>query len=350
MPSSATPARVVSSDSLASSASKPGKLGKPDQPSKTGKPGLVDKAGLASAVRLASQASLTGSTGSTDSPGRADTADSTGTARLAPLATGARVIALANFKGGAGKTTSAVNLAANLAQLGYQVLLIDLDAQANASHCLFKPAQLRGCPTVGEWLLAGAGTLRVAPVPDEPGEGSLGGNLALLPASVHLADQEEELAARPVAHQLLATGLQAVRPAYDFIVLDCPPSLGLMTRMALCAADYYLVPLMAEKFYFDGLKRLTQLADGIRAQHNPGLRLAGLFFCRYNPSLRRRLNHDIVHAAGHVYGEEAVLPAIRQDVALAEAQATATLLHRLAPASNGAADYRALTLAVLAVL
>lgn len=320
---------------------------KPDQASlagKVGKAGLVNKAGIASRATLASRASKASKL---DLAGTADQTDNT---RLAPLATGARVIALANFKGGAGKTTSAVNLAANLAQLGYRVLLIDLDAQANASHCLFRPAQLRGVPTVGEWLLAGAGALRVAPVPDEPGAGSLGANLALLPASVHLADQEEELASRPQAHQLLATGLRTVRLSYDFVVLDCPPSLGLMTRMALCAADYYLVPLMAEKFYFDGLKRLTQLADGIRAQHNPQLRLAGLFFCRYSAGLRRRLNHDIVHAAGHVYGEEAVLPAIRQDVALAEAQATATLLHRLAPASNGAADYRALTLAVLAVL
>lgn len=248
-----------------------------------------------------------------------------------------------------GKTTTVVNVAAGLAELGHRVLVVDLDAQANATAALF----LRGFAThtVGEWLLGGgrdAAAIRAWEAPPEAGPPAL--HLHVLPAHVLLADQEEELRQRPAYEQLLARALAPLTAAYDYILLDCPPSIGPMTRMALCAATAYVVPCLAEKFSFDGLRLITQLAAGVTSRHNAALRLAGIVFTQYHPGGRNNLHQDVVLATEHVYGAAALLPAIRKDVALAQAQRRGLLAVHYKPDSNAVADYRALTQALVAAV
>lgn len=285
--------------------------------------------------------------------GEAGSASNVSAASKAGAASAARppapIIAFANFKGGVGKTTTVVNVAACLAELDHRVLVVDLDAQANATAALF----LRGFTThtVGDWLLGGgrdAAAIRPWAAPPEAGPPAL--HLHVLPAHVLLADQEEELRQRPAYEQLLARALAPLTPAYDYILLDCPPSIGPMTRMALCAATAYVVPCLAEKFSFDGLRLITQLAAGVASRHNAALRLAGIVFTQYHAGVRNNLHQDVVLATEHVYGAAALLPPIRKDVALAQAQRRGLLALHFKPDSNAVADYRTLTHALLAAL
>jgi chromosome partitioning protein len=256
---------------------------------------------------------------------------------------GPTITAVVNFKGGAGKTTTAVTLACELAAVaGKRVLLVDLDAQANATTWLLKGQTF--ARTVGDWLLEDAGT----PMPtetvrdDAAGEGpTLGHRLHLLPASIGLSDQEEVLGRRRNYQRLLAEKLAPYAGSYDVIILDCPPAIGPLTRMALCAATEYLVPCLPEKFHFDGLGKITQLAAGIQAKHNPALRLAGILFCRYNAGQKGQVAHGIVLATGHVYGEHQLLPFIRQDAAVGKAQTKGEPLHQYDHECNALADYSA---------
>ncbi len=322
------------SPAVAGNAGKPGKSSTADKASKSGKGSTAGKASKSDKSSTAGKPSVADIASKAEEPG--------GTARP-------HIVALANFKGGVGKTTTAINLAASLAELGHRVLVVDLDAQANATAALF----LRGFAThtVGDWLLGqvpAAEAIRPWPAEAAPDQAPL--PLHLLPAHVRLADQEEELRQRPAYEHLLARALAPLAPAYDFMLLDCPPSLGPMTRMALCAATAYVVPCLAEKFSFDGLRLLTQLAAGVTSRHNPALRLAGIVFTQYHPGVRNNLHQDVVLATEHVYGPAALLPAIRKDVTLAQAQRRGLPALRLRPDSNAVADYRALTQALLAAL
>ena len=251
-----------------------------------------------------------------------------------------RIIAITNFKGGAGKTTTSVALASALAQRGHRTLLVDLDPQANATAWLSRSPVALGS-SVGEWLLAAPAGM--SPREVGPGDESLGGRLHLLPATTALADQEEVLGRRKNYQYALAQGLSAYAAGYDYLVLDCAPSIGPLTRMALCAATDYLVPCLPEKFHFDGLAKIHQLAGGVQAKYNAGLTLAGVLFCRYNAGQKGQVAHSIVQAAGHVYGQHQLLPSIRQDAAVGKAQTKGELLHRFDALSNALEDYAALT-------
>jgi len=249
-----------------------------------------------------------------------------------------QIIAVTNNKGGVGKTTTALNVAAELAHRGHRTLLIDLDMQANATTGLFK----RGAPggrTVGMGLLSEAAAAELIT------KTSLE-NLSLLPANIHLAKQSEELYRQEGYEQRLKQLLVPVAATYDFVIIDCPPMLGAMTYVALTAATAYLVPCEPEKYSFDGLRLVVNLASGVQAQINPDLKMAGVFFTKYNPKKRSSLHHDIVDAAEHLYPDK-VLPNIRADQSLAQAQRAGepTILYK--PDCNGVADYAALTTAIL---
>lgn len=263
------------------------------------------------------------------------------------------VIAVTNNKGGVGKTTSALNLAAALAARGHRVLLGDLDMQANTTSAMF-PRGFRQ-HTIGDWLLGSSAARDVIrPVPDvapgTAGAEQLPLHLHLLPATTDLADQELQLLAQPDYQLLLRKQLSKVASHYDYTVLDCPPSMGVMTYMAFCAADRYVVPCEAEKFSFDGVKLVERLALSIQKSHNPKLLLAGLFFTKYNPRMRRRLNHEVVLATEMHFGSDKILPHIRQDVALAEAQTRGICTLRYNPGCNGVADYAELATSILETL
>ena len=242
----------------------------------------------------------------------------------------AEVLAIANQKGGVGKTTTAVNLAASLAVAEQRVLLIDLDAQCNATSGLgHAPADIeRGTYSV----LLGETTL---------GETTLGTDLPSLfvaPATPDLAAAETELADAEDRATRLKSAIDAVRDEYDFILIDCPPSLGLITINALVAADAVLVPMQCEYFALEGLSRLSGTIERIQGALNERLRVSGVLLTMFDPrsNLAREVA-DEVRRHFHVY--ETVIP---RNVRLAEAPSHGKPVILYDAGSRGAQGYLSL--------
>ena len=187
-----------------------------------------------------------------------------------------RIYALANQKGGVGKTTTAINLAACLAEAGQRALVIDLDPQANATSGL--GARANGVSSYD--LLDGAPLTELTRPTQFP-------NLDLVPAKPELAGAVVELARRDDADRYLADALAGATDAWDFVFLDCPPSLGPLTVNALAAADRVLVPVQAEYFALEGLAQLVESVDLIRVRLNPRLRIGGVLLTMVDGRTRR---------------------------------------------------------------
>lgn len=221
----------------------------------------------------------------------------------------ARVIAIANQKGGVGKTATAVNLAASLAAAECPTLLIDFDPQANATSSLgFLPQDLKR--DVYD-ALTGEVTLE---------ELTLGTQLQwlqLAPASAELVGAEIELATAPDRHRRLASCIVRAREQYRVILIDTPPSLGLLTLNALVAADSVLVPLQCEYLALEGMVRLTETMDLVRAELNPGLALEGLLLTMYDP--RNNLSLQVAREAREHFGDAVFQTVIPRNVRLSEA-------------------------------
>ena len=248
-----------------------------------------------------------------------------------------KTLAVANNKGGVGKTTTATNVAAALVQLGHRVLLVDMDDQANLTYAL--GAALTNPQNVGAFLLATpAQAASWVTVPVSPG-------LELLPSTQQLATYQDKMRARKQPQYLLRNQL-ANLPAgsFDFVVLDCPPSLvDGMAYNAFCAAQAFIVPTDPEPFSVRGLARIMALAGQVQQEINPNLRFAGFVFTRYNPNLRGQLRQQMHETVQAKFGADSVLGNIRQDAALGEAQASGQTIFAYAPDSRGATDYQELT-------
>jgi chromosome partitioning protein len=255
----------------------------------------------------------------------------------APHARGPRVVAVANQKGGVGKSTTAVNLAASLAELGLKVLVIDMDPQGNASTGLgIDP----GRRTVGTYQVISQGT----PADSAVMETSVPGVWAI-PSTIDLAGAEIELVGQISRENRLARAVEPLIQTYDLILLDCPPSLGLLTVNALSAARELIVPIQCEYYALEGLGQLLRNVRLIQQNLNPTLRLTGIVLTMYDS--RTKLSEQVVAEVRRYFGPRVYDTIIPRTVRLSEAPGFGKPITEYDPSSKGAKAYRALAVEFL---
>ncbi len=238
------------------------------------------------------------------------------------------IICVANQKGGVGKTTTAINLAAGLSRLGHSVLLIDLDPQANSTISFLDPVKISGCAY--DFLLENA-------KPDEVIYHSEIKGVDILPAKISLAKLESKLMGDFDAAFRLRDRLEPLDSKYDFIVIDTPPALGLLTVNALVAAKYLIVPIQSSYFALEGTDDLLETIDKIKARPNPSLEVLGVLITLHDK--RTTLARDIHDQVCEVFGEKVFKTVITKSVRLEESPAYKEPIYSYAPSSSGAQEY-----------
>lgn len=239
-----------------------------------------------------------------------------------------RIIAITNQKGGVGKTTTAANLGAAMANRGRRSLLVDLDPQASLSASL---GIREAAPTAYE-IMTGPTTAQEAII-------SLAG-YDLIPAGQQLVGAELELAGVPGREYILREKLAPVTGRYNYVFIDCPPGLGLLTLNALTASGEVFIPLQAEYLALDGLTRLMDTVDLVQRRLNSSLRISGIIITRYDQ--RRRLNRDIIDTIKNHFPDIVFNTPIRDNISLAEAPSYGQDIFTYKNSSTGAADYNSL--------
>lgn len=239
-----------------------------------------------------------------------------------------KVISISNHKGGVGKTTSTINIGSGLAALGNRVLLIDLDPQANLSQSLgiTHPGSTIYGALRGEYAL-------------EPIE--VFKDVDVVPSSLDLSGAEVELSAEAGREYILKELLEPLRASYDYILIDSPPSLGLLTINAFTASDEVLIPLQAEFLALQGLAKLLEVIEKIKKRLNKALEVGGVFITQYDS--RKVLNRDVASTIEAHFKEKLFKTRIRANVALAEAPSVGRDIYTYAPKSKGAEDYFSLS-------
>jgi chromosome partitioning protein len=250
-------------------------------------------------------------------------------------------IAVTNQKGGSGKTTTAVNLAAALGELGCRVLIVDLDPQASASGwCGIRDGGSGLFELFANYDHFAATNSIESLIQTTPIQG-----VEIIPSGPSLARAEKALASEPGAADILAEALSHLPQRWDFILFDCPPSLGLLTISALNACDQALVAAAAHPLTLDGLASLMQTINRIQERMNVKLQVLGVVVCRLK---RTNLSRDVVAHLRERFGDAVLTAMVRENERVAEAPSHALPITMYDPHSAGAEDYRAVAREVLA--
>lgn len=250
----------------------------------------------------------------------------------------ARIYALANQKGGVGKTTTVVNLGAYLAYFGQRVLLIDIDPQANATSCLgIDKRGVRG----GTYEVIINGTPASSHILHNPRL-----KLSLLPSTTALAGAEVELVSELARERRLSDAVKAITDRYDYIIVDCPPSLGLLTLNGMVAAkDGVIIPVQCEYLALEGIGLLTQTIERIRKALSPDMHIRGVLLTMFDS--RTNLSNDVVKEVQRYFPDQVFQTIIPRTVRLAEAPSYGQPISVYAPNSIGANSYADLAKEVL---
>jgi chromosome partitioning protein len=242
-----------------------------------------------------------------------------------------RILAIANQKGGVGKTTTSINLAASLTLAGRRVLLVDLDPQGNAT--MGSGVDKRKAPISVYHVLLGTCGISDARLRSS-------GNFDLIPANRELAGAEVELVELPERETRLREALKDIQAEYDFVLIDCPPALNLLTVNGLCAAHAVMIPMQCEYYALEGLSDLVQTIKRVRQHLNPNLEIEGLLRTMYDP--RNTLAQQVSDQLQQHFGEKVYRTIIPRNIRLAEAPSHGLPVMSLDRQSKGALAYLAL--------
>ncbi|WP_284652453.1 ParA family protein [Flavobacterium terrisoli] len=243
-----------------------------------------------------------------------------------------KIIAIANQKGGVGKTTTSVNLAASLGVLEKKVLLIDADPQANASSGLGIDVE---SIEIGTYQI-----LEHSNTPEEAIIACTAPNVWVVPAHIDLVAIEIELVDKENREYMLKQALESVKDQYDYILIDCAPSLGLLTLNALTAADSVVIPIQCEYFALEGLGKLLNTIKSVQKIHNPNLDIEGLLLTMYDSRLR--LSNQVVEEVQKHFNDMVFKTIIQRNVKLSEAPSFGESIINFDATSRGATNYLSL--------
>jgi chromosome partitioning protein len=247
------------------------------------------------------------------------------------------ILAITNQKGGVGKTTTAINLSAALANKGYKTLLLDLDPQSNSTLSFLDPSGIQR--SIYDVMVDGTSSLT------DIIQETMVPNLHLLPARISLAKLESKLMGEIDAHFRLKDKMSSLIKDFPYIIIDTPPTLGLITVSALVASTHVLVPIQSSYFALEGTDDLLETIQKVKARANPTLQLLGIVVTLHDR--RTTLGHDIVKQIEQTFGDKVFRTMITKSVRLEESPAYRESIFTYAPKSSGALEYEELSLEVL---